>query len=1026
MCYRTLCKSLPCIYFTLNSAGTIFSVSQFGATRLGYTAEELIGQLVFSLVHPDDQERLMSVIALCSRYNPAAQAELTSFMNSQYRVFCQDGTTLWVRAIALSVPNTHPSILLVWEDCTESYHLKAGLRQSERQFQAVFEAACDAMVITNDDGTPVEVNLAACRLFGLTREELMGCRIADLAGSDFNVEQIQATCQKNQREAGKLYLVSPDGTTRIVEYAASANIFANRHLLVLTNVTHRVQTPYVESDEELRQCHHYLEQLVSDRTAELTRVNQQLQQEISERIHTEEALRDSEYRYYKLAKVAPVGIFHTDAQGHCLYANQRWCEITGIPLAEVLGESWTQSIHPDDRERVVTEWYQATQENQLFQSDYRFQHPNGNTTWVIGQVCPEKGENGEIKGYIGTITDITERKQAEEALRESREKYRVLFQVFPIGISITDETGKIIEANPASERILGVSIEEHTQRKFDNQHWKIIRPDGTSMPADEYASVRALKEKRIIENVELGLVKPGHEITWINVTAAPIPLENHGVAIAYFDISERTRVEESLRQSEERYRRLFNSGNDAIFVYGVTTTGLPTHYTEVNDIACQILGYTREELLQLSPLDTYAPKKSEEIPALIKQLFAKQHHLFEMLMQTKNGRKILVEINAHLFELHGQPTILSTVRDITERQQTLEALRQQFLRERLMGTIQSRIRQSLDLKEILNTTVTEVRHFLQTDRVVIYRFEPDWSGVVIVESVDQQWTRTLGRAFLDTCLAKESLIQLYTQGRIRAVEDIHTAGLQECYVNFLAQYQVRANLVVPILQGERLWGLLVAQHCAQKRQWLAGEIELLKQLATQVGIAIQQAELYQQLEAANQELKRLATLDGLTQLANRRRFDEYLEQEWRRLAMEQKPLSLILCDIDFFKRYNDTYGHQAGDDCLKQVAEALCRAVKRPADLVARYGGEEFAVILPYTNDAGALCVAEFIREEVRNLRLAHGNSTVSPYVTLSLGVAGMIPRLDTTPAVLIAAADAVLYEAKARGRDRAVLRLRH
>jgi diguanylate cyclase (GGDEF)-like protein len=274
-------------------------------------------------------------------------------------------------------------------------------------------------------------------------------------------------------------------------------------------------------------------------------------------------------------------------------------------------------------------------------------------------------------------------------------------------------------------------------------------------------------------------------------------------------------------------------------------------------------------------------------------------------------------------------------------------------------------------------------------------------------------------------LAKESLIQLYTQGRIRAVEDIHTAGLQECYVNFLAQYQVRANLVVPILQGERLWGLLVAQHCAQKRQWLAGEIELLKQLATQVGIAIQQAELYQQLEAANQELKRLATLDGLTQLANRRRFDEYLEQEWRRLAMEQKPLSLILCDIDFFKRYNDTYGHQAGDDCLKQVAAALCRAVKRPADLVARYGGEEFAVILPYTNDAGALCVAEFIREEVRNLRLAHGNSTVSPYVTLSLGVAGMIPRLDTTPAVLIAAADAVLYEAKARGRDRAVLRLR-
>jgi diguanylate cyclase (GGDEF)-like protein len=247
-------------------------------------------------------------------------------------------------------------------------------------------------------------------------------------------------------------------------------------------------------------------------------------------------------------------------------------------------------------------------------------------------------------------------------------------------------------------------------------------------------------------------------------------------------------------------------------------------------------------------------------------------------------------------------------------------------------------------------------------------------------------------------------------------------GFNSCYVDLLAQFQVKANLVVPLLQGEKLWGLLVAQHCTQPRQWQLWEIELLKQLATQVGIAIQQAELYQQLEVANQELKRLATLDGLTGLANRRRFDEYIEQEWQRLAREQEPLSLILCDIDFFKLYNDTYGHQAGDDCLKQVATALRHSVKRPADLVARYGGEEFAVILPHTTAAGALCLAKSIHQQVRQLRLAHPGSTVSQYVTLSLGVAGLIPCSGVTPAKLIAAADAALYEAKTTGRDRVIL----
>lgn len=179
------------------------------------------------------------------------------------------------------------------------------------------------------------------------------------------------------------------------------------------------------------------------------------------------------------------------------------------------------------------------------------------------------------------------------------------------------------------------------------------------------------------------------------------------------------------------------------------------------------------------------------------------------------------------------------------------------------------------------------------------------------------------------------------------------------------------------------------------------------------------------LEQANQELLRLANLDGLTGVANRRRFDEYLEKEWRRLAREQEYLSLILCDIDYFKNYNDCYGHQAGDDCLKQVAQTISSIIQRPADLVARYGGEEFALILPNTPPEGAIHVAESIRFDVRRLEIVHGASKIGPHVTLSLGVGSQIPNHELQSSILITVADKALYRAKDKGRDCCYLMLR-
>lgn len=179
--------------------------------------------------------------------------------------------------------------------------------------------------------------------------------------------------------------------------------------------------------------------------------------------------------------------------------------------------------------------------------------------------------------------------------------------------------------------------------------------------------------------------------------------------------------------------------------------------------------------------------------------------------------------------------------------------------------------------------------------------------------------------------------------------------------------------------------------------------------------------LKEQLEIAYREVQRLATQDGLTGLFNRRTFDQQLRHEWKRLARERLSLSVILCDIDFFKAYNDTYGHQSGDECIRQVAAQLRRGTRRPADLCARYGGEEFVVLLPNTEPDGAIQVAEAVRSLVRAQAIPHERSKVSPWVSMSFGVAGEVPRLDQSPDHLISRADQALYQAKGAGRDRVV-----
>ncbi|MBR8834751.1 MAG: diguanylate cyclase [Stigonema ocellatum SAG 48.90 = DSM 106950] len=622
-------------------------------------------------------------------------------------------------------------------------------------------------------------------------------------------------------------------------------------------------------------------------------------------------------------------------------------------------------------------------------------------------------------------TALLERQRLEEALRWQEALLRSMTDTSLLGFYLVDNrTDKILYFNHRFCEIWGIEHLE-AQMRLDNND---IIPHCIRLIADLPAFVESCKRLQSEENrctIDDKIVfVDGRTIRRFSSQIRDNQDRYFGRLYIFEDISDRIQAEAALRESEQRYRSVI-----ATMAEGVVLQQVDGRITACNESAERILGLTAEQMMGRTSIDQRwraihedgSPWTGETHPAIVTLRTGKPQFNVIVGVYKPNGSLTWISINSQpLFQPdESKPyAVVASFTDITISKQAQQELQQQTQRERMICAIAQHIRQSLDLDEILNTTVAEIRQFLQNDRVIIYRFNPDWSGVVVTESVAEGWQPILNMEITDSYFVKMQG-QSYQQGLVKVISDIYTAGFADCYVEFLEQLQVRAKLVVPILQGDRLWGLLIAHHCNAPREWQPRDCELLKQLATQVGIAIQQSELYQQLQVANQQLQHLAMVDQLTHLPNRRCFDLKLDYAWRNLLREQRCLSLLLCDIDYFKQYNDTYGHAAGDTCLTLVAETFKQTVKRSTDLAARYGGDEFVVILLNTDSHGATQIAREIQKAVQQLSIPHKASAVNQYITLSIGIATVIPNTDMVPLNLVEAADQALYQAKAQGRNR-------
>lgn len=479
-----------------------------------------------------------------------------------------------------------------------------------------------------------------------------------------------------------------------------------------------------------------------------------------------------------------------------------------------------------------------------------------------------------------------------------------------------------------------------------------------------------------------------------------------------------------LEQINNYTNQILHSMNDMLLI--TNSRGI---ITKINRATQNLLEYREDELINESITNFFSNKSSENTVNLSDLLLDETYYnSFEVYCKTKTGREIIISFSCSILSRNPFECqeLLWIGRDITKRKQLELQLNHQLEQNRLLSGMTQRIRQSLSLEQILQTTVAEVRRLLKVDSVLFYHFVSKNKGDIVANSsfsLENKIDQLPGNV-----LIPPYFLPILEPGIIVSIDDENQAHLDSEIYKIWLEWGITSELIIPIITQNnsielrtknKLWGVLIACQLNQDRRWEKWEIRLLEQLATPIAVAIQQAELYERLKTANQELKKMAMTDGLTLVANHRFFEEMLSKEWNRLRREAGNLSLILCDVDYFKRYNDTYGHLAGDACLKKVAQALLEAVKRSGDLVARYGGEEFAILLPKTDLQGATLIAETVCSVVRSLQIPHENSPIEPYVTISLGVASTIPEPPLTPETLILRADLALYEAKNNGRNR-------
>jgi PAS domain S-box-containing protein len=571
--------------------------------------------------------------------------------------------------------------------------------------------------------------------------------------------------------------------------------------------------------------------------------------DITEQKRLEQEVWEQEERFRAFLNNSHDILCRIDAQGLLHTLNP--------PAAEkILGRAPNQGeavpldwVHPEDRQNVANALEQLkARPGETLSFIYRAQHADGQWVW-LESLCTNLLEDPSVQGIVSSTRDITQQKQVELALRESEARFREIAEAVPVVFFVySADLSQSLYKSPQSEKIWGYTAEEF-RRKPDL--WKDrIHPE--DLPRVLQAAARATQEA---QQITYRLFHRDGRLRWLRTSCRPILNEQQEVIRIVGiteDITEQKEAELALQESEARLRAILDGIPFSIFL-----KDLEGRYLHVNKTYLQQRGCKAEELFGKLDSELFASEEALEFRDQDQKVLQSPHPVSYERTFFRDGKRLTQWVTKFaLRDQQGDPyAVCGVVVDITPLKEAQEVLRQEAERERLLGALLRRIRQALDLQTLLETTVAEVREFLQVDRVMIYQLQEGVGGFVAAESVADPWPSHLGRYVWDECFQRDPRYRKYQEGFVQAVGDVAIADLDPCYRELLESFQAQANLVIPIRRGEDLWGLLVAQHCQSSRPWQEWEIRLLQELSDQLAIALQQAQLYEQLQALNQTLE---------------------------------------------------------------------------------------------------------------------------------------------------------------------------
>jgi diguanylate cyclase (GGDEF)-like protein/PAS domain S-box-containing protein len=844
---------------------------------------------------------------------------------------------------------------------------------------AALEAAENAILITDREATIVWANTAFQRLTGYTKEEAVGQNARLLKSGQHPAsfyQQIWETILSGRKWQGELVNRRKDGSLY-------------REQLAITPV--------------------------QDKKGEITHFIASLQ-DVTERTHTDEQM----YRLVQAVEHSSELIAMGDREGHLIFANRAFLQAVGYSKEEASGKHFWSFHSANNPPGLDQEVGGKSLEDGGWRGEYLFCHRNGTDIPVLLSVGPIKDKEGRAIGSFGISRDISDRKRAEENLRRSEEQFRELAEnIREVFFILTPDPFQVTYLSPAYEEISGRPCQEIYDRP---EAWT-----DAIQPADRERAVQLLEQAKRGEaaETEYRIVRPDGEIRWISARTFPVH-DSQGkfcrVVGTAEDITERKKTEDALKQSETKFKALFATANDAILIMN------GAKFSDCNLRAETFFRCGKEDIVGRSPLD-FSPSKqpdgrlsSEKVAEKVQAALTGLPQFFEWEHLRHDGTSFDAEVSVNKVITPGADYLLAIVRDITERKQADSKLQEANMKLSIaFGESEQNAREAVKLTELVDIlqscqTVEEAYKITANNLPTILSSQ---SGALCITSPSRNiveavamWGDTLAveKTFApDNCWALR-------RGKIHRVND-KTSPLRCAHVS---EASADGYLCVPLAaQGETLGVLCLERPPQAPSPSLRSPEDQMEAFARQASAVAERDSLALANLRLREVLRSQSIRDPLTGLFNRRYMEESFEREVRRAARNNESVTLIMLDIDHFKQFNDTFGHQAGDTLLRGLGDFLSGRT-RGQDVACRYGGEEFVLILAGASADDGCKRAELLRQELKQLTVQHAGQVLGR-ITVSIGISAF-PGHGATAEELLRTADPALYRAKAQGRDRIVV----